>query len=128
MPRSFQALLQKACQRQIHIVAAQQDMVANSDALQHQFAVLFGDHNEAEVRRAASDVAYENEIADLDSAAPRIALAFEPSIERSLGLLEQGDVLIPGAFGSASGQFTCFFIERSRHSDQHVLLRESKFL
>ena len=35
------ALLQKARKRQVHVVAAQQDVVTNGDAFQRQFAILF---------------------------------------------------------------------------------------
>jgi hypothetical protein len=70
---SVKALLQDTCQRQVHVVVAQQYVVANSDAFQCQSAVLFGNRDEAEIRRAAADVAHENEITDLDSTGPRIS-------------------------------------------------------
>ena len=88
-------------QRQVHVVAAQQDVVANGDAFQRQFAVLFGNHNEAEIRGAAADVAHQNEVADLDSAAPAITLAFKPRVKSCLRLFQQCDLLITGLFGGA---------------------------
>ena len=99
----------------------------NGDAFERQFAVFFGNHDEAEIRGAAADVAHENEVVDLDSAAPGITLAFKPRVKGCLGFFQQRDVLIAGLFGGAPGQFTCFFVERSGHSEQHVLFRKSEF-
>jgi hypothetical protein len=102
-------------------------VVANGDAFQRQFAVLFGNHNEAEIRGAAAHVAHEDEVADLNSAAPGITLAFKPRVKGSLRLFQQRDVVITGLFGGAPGQLACFFVERSGHSEQHVLFRKSEF-
>ena len=66
----FKALLQNTRQSEVHVVAAQQYVVANSHAFQCQFAVLFRNRDEAGIRGAAANVAHENQVADLDSAAP----------------------------------------------------------
>ena len=127
MARGLKALLQNARQRQIHVVAAQQDVIANGDAFQRQVAVLLGNHDQAEIRGAAAHVAHQNEVADLDAAAPGVALAFEPRVKGCLRLFQQRDLLIAGLFGGAPGQLACFFVERSGHREQHVLFRESEF-
>ena len=126
-PDGFKALLQNARQRQVHVVAAQQDVVANGDAFQRQFAVLFGNHNEAEIRGAAADVAHQHQVADLDAAAPVITLALQPRIKSCLRLFQQRDLLIAGLFGGAPGQLAGFFVERSGNREQYVLLGESEF-
>src|SRR5580693_899288 len=84
----FKALLQKARQSQVHVVAAQQYVVANGHTLQRQFAVFFGDGDEAEICGAPADIADENEIADFDSAAPSVALALKPSVKSCLWFFE----------------------------------------
>ena len=56
--QGLKPLLQNARQRQVHVVAAQQNVVADGDAFQRQFAVLFGNHNEAEIRGASANVAH----------------------------------------------------------------------
>ena len=99
-------------------------MVAHGDPFERQFTVFLGNHDEAEIRSAAADVAHENEIVDLDSAAPGITLAFKPRVKSCLGLFQQRDVLIACLFGGAPCLFTGFFVERSRHSEQHVLFRK----
>ena len=82
LARGFKLLLQKARQRQVHVVAAQQDVVTNGDTFQCQFAVLFGNHDEAEIRSAAADVAHQNQVADFDSAAPGISLISQATRRR----------------------------------------------
>ena len=53
-------------ERQVHVVAAEQDVIADRDALEREIAVVFADENQAEVGRAAADVAHEHEIADAE--------------------------------------------------------------
>jgi len=100
-------------------------VVTNGDAFQRQFAILFGNHNEAEIRRTTADVAHQNEVAEFDAVAPGITLAFQPCIKGGLRFFEQRDVIITGLFGSAPGQFARFLVERSGHGEEHVLFRES---
>ena len=64
VPLLLEPLLQHARQREIHVVAAEQDVLADGDALEAQLAVLLGHGDQAEVGRAAADVADEHEIAD----------------------------------------------------------------
>src|SRR5262249_5730476 len=90
----FQALLQKARQRQVHVVATQQDVVADGDAFQRQFATLFGNHNKAEISRATADVAHENEVADFDAVAPGCTPAFQPSLKGRLRFFDQRVMVI----------------------------------
>src|ERR1035441_9177902 len=76
MALGFQSLLQQSRERQVHIVATQQNVIADGHAPQRQIAALFRDRNQAEIRRASTNVAYQNQIADLDSLAPTIAALF----------------------------------------------------
>ena len=56
-------------QRQVHVVAAQQDVVADRDALERQVALAVVDHgDEGEVGGAAADVADEHDVAGLQAA------------------------------------------------------------
>jgi hypothetical protein len=96
-------------------------------AFERQVTVFFGDHDKAEIRCAAADVANENEVVDLDSAAPGITLAFKPRVKGCLGFFQQRDVLVAGLLGGAPGQFTGVFVERSGYGEQHVLFRKSEF-
>src|SRR5690606_4055476 len=71
---ALQLLLQEAGERKIHIVAAEQDVIADGDAPQRQIAVLLRDRDQAEVGRPAADIADQDQVADLDALAPVIAL------------------------------------------------------
>ena len=73
MPVRLEPLLQQAREREVHVVAAEQDVLADGDALEREVAVLLGDGDQGEVGRAAADVADEDQIADVDAAAPAVA-------------------------------------------------------
>ena len=64
VPGRFEPLLQQARERQVHVVAAEQDVIADRDALERQVAVALADGDQAEVGGAAADVADQDEVAD----------------------------------------------------------------
>ena len=49
---------------QVHVVAAEQDVIADRDALQGEPAALLADRDQAEVGGAAADVADQHQVAD----------------------------------------------------------------
>src|SRR3954454_20695014 len=59
---------------EVHVVAADERVVADGDAAEGELAFLFGDADQGEVGRAASDVADEERVADLQLLAPLLAL------------------------------------------------------
>ena len=124
MAGGFEPLLEQARQRQVHVVAAEQDVLADRDALERQVAVAFADRDQAEVGRAAADVADQHEIADLHAAPPAVAERVEPGVERGLRLFEQRDLLEPRGAGGAQRQLAGLLVERRGHGQQHVLLRQ----
>ena len=56
---ALEALLHDAREREVHVVAAEQDVIADRDALEREVAVVLADRDQAEVGRAAADVAHE---------------------------------------------------------------------
>ena len=56
-------LLEMPGQRQIDIVAAQQNVFAHGHALERQFSGLLGHRDQREIRGAAADVDHQNQIA-----------------------------------------------------------------
>ena len=58
-PSLLEALLHDAREGEVHVVAAEQDVIADRDALEREVAVVLADENQAEVGRAAADVAHE---------------------------------------------------------------------
>ena len=63
-------------ERQVHVVAAEQDVIADRDPLEGERAALLADRDQREVGGAAADVADEHDVADPDLARatlPRVA-------------------------------------------------------
>src|SRR5439155_23187395 len=61
---TLEALLHDARQGEVHVVAAEQNVIANRDALEREISVVLAHQAEAEIGGAASDVAHEQEMAD----------------------------------------------------------------
>ena len=120
-----QLLLEMPRQREIDVVAAQQDVLADGDALELQLARLFGDRDEREVGGAAADVDHQDQIAHLHALAP-IGMPLDPGVEGGLRLFEQQQVLVAGLFGGLQRQLACDRVERCRHCHQNFLLRKRR--
>ena len=56
--------LDSAREREIHVVAAEQDVLADGDALKAKFAAFLGDRDQRKVGGAATDIDDEDQIAD----------------------------------------------------------------
>ena len=87
-----------AGQRQIDIVATEQNVLADRGALQLKFTALFGDGDQSEIGGAAADVDYQDQVSHSHALAP-IGVPLDPGIKGGLRLLEQQHVLIAGQFG-----------------------------
>ena len=61
LARRRQLLLDERRQREIEVVAAEQQVLADRDALERQLVVLDAGANQAEVGRAAADVADQDQ-------------------------------------------------------------------
>ena len=107
--------LQRIGQRQIHVVAAEQDVFADADALELQRAGDIGHRNQAEVRGAAADVADQDDVARRHRVAPLPAGLRGPGIEGRLRLLQQRDAAQSGGFGGLGRQVSRDLVERSGH-------------
>ncbi len=62
-------------QGEVHVVAAEQDVLADGEAVEGEVAVLLADADQGEVGGAAADVADEDDVADLHSLPPGVAVA-----------------------------------------------------
>src|SRR5262249_23062762 len=51
-------------QGEVHVVAAEEDVIADGDAVEDEVAVLLAHRDEREVGGAAADVAHEDDVAD----------------------------------------------------------------
>ena len=64
VPFSREPLRHHAGEREIDVVAAEQDVLADRDAAQRQFAVALGDGDQGEIGGAAADIDDQDEVAD----------------------------------------------------------------
>ncbi len=83
-----ETLRNRTGQRQVDVVAAQQNVLAHGHAVEREFAPALGDRDQSEVGSAAADVHHQDQIAHLHALAP-VGVAFDPGIEGGLRLFEQ---------------------------------------
>ena len=61
---------QRICEGEIHVIATEENVLANADSLEFEIAILSADGDEAEVRRASANVADQNDVAGVHLVAP----------------------------------------------------------
>ena len=119
-------------QREVHVVAAEQQVVADGDAGHLEgrragAARAARDADEREIGGAAADVADEHQGVAVgareEGLDPLGSSAIHVVVERGLGLLEQAH-REAGARGGREGQLAGDLIERGRHGEHDLLLGE----
>ena len=106
-------------QGEVHVVAADQQMVADGQPLQDQFALLLGHADQRQVGGAAADVADQQRIAQREALPPALAAIGQPGIDGRLRLFQQHEVLgQAGGQRGLAGQLPRAGVERRRHG-QH---------
>ena len=99
-----QTLVDRVRQSQIHVVAAQQDVITDRHAGQLEFALFFVDGNEREVGGSAADIDDQDDFAGPNLFAKLITHRLTPRIESGLGFLNQCDLRASSAVGGLEGQ------------------------
>ncbi len=79
--------------RQVHVVAADKQVISDRQATEHQFAVFFCDGDQREIGGAAADVAHQQRVAELEHAPPAVSGVVEPGIDGGLWLFKQHQIL-----------------------------------
>jgi hypothetical protein len=118
-PSLAEAPLDTAGEREVHVVAAEQQVIADGGALVRPRAPGLAHRDQREVRRAAADVEHQHRV-------PRRQLLLavgEPRVERRLRLLEQRRAE-PFAQRRLEGQLARHFVERRRNAQDEILVRE----
>ncbi len=82
------------------------------------------DGDQAEVGRAAADVADQDQLAGADLALPALLVRDDPAIEGGLRLLEQGDGFEPRLLGRDQRQLAGRLVERGGDGQDHLLVLE----
>ena len=108
-------------QRQIHVVAAQQDVVADRDAGQLQGALILGDRDQRQVGGTATDIDHQDDVPDPDLAAPITVAIVDPAVERRLRLLQQDQVDDADSPRRLGRQFTGGRVEGRGNRDRDLL-------
>ena len=111
LPLGLQPGLHGVGECQVHIVAAEQDVLADADAFEFELAVDVGDGDQAEIGGSATDVADEDDVAGGDEVMPGFSGLRGPGVEGGLRLLQQGDVAETGGFGGFGGEASGDLIE-----------------
>lgn len=91
-----QLLVQVVRQRQVHVIAAQQNMVAHGHPRQLHLPGLLRDRHQGKIARAAAHIDHQDHVADLDILAKTLAHRLQPGVQGRLRFLEQRDMLKPG--------------------------------
>ena len=113
-------------EREVHVVAAEHQVVAHADARQERLAILHLHFDQREVGRAAADVADEHEAGRAKLVVERFAMVEQPVVERGLRFFEQAQrrqLRHPGRF---ERQRARAFVERCGHRQHDVLLFERR--
>jgi hypothetical protein len=113
-------------QRQVHVVAAEQQVLAHRHAPRLQAAVLLAEQDGGKVAGASADVDHQHQIADRQVRAPGVTSLVEPGIKRGLRLLEQGQLIEPGRERRLHRAFSRGRIERGGHGQHHLLIPQAR--
>ena len=120
----FELLFHAAGQGKIEIVAAEQKVLADGGSLKLQLAIDQASAHQAEVGRAAADVADQNQFAIAEVfIVPLVPMAQvpcglsirrDPRIKRGQRFFEQSELVESGTAGGFDRQLTRFLIERTQ--------------
>ena len=118
-------VFQRGGQSQVHVIAAEEQMVADGDPAETEIVPLGLHLNQTEIACPAADITDEDELVCADVALPVLSVVEEPGIERSLRFLDQGDALQAGVAGRLHRQFPGHFVKGGGDRQDHVLSLEA---
>ena len=120
----FELGAQGVGEREVHVVAAEQEVLADADAFEREISAARRDGDEAEIRGAAADVADEHDVAGADLGAPIGSGLGGPGVERGLRFFEQDDVGQARGFGGFVGEVSGDFVEGGGDGEDDLALGE----
>ena len=110
-------------QRQVEIVAAEDQMIAHGHAMElHLAAFAAADADQREIGRAAADIADQNFLARLDQSFPIVLMRVNPGVKGGLRLFDQHHPRQAGQGRRFDGQFAGHLVERGRQREHEILL------
>src|SRR5450432_695686 len=102
-------------QREVEILASEQEVLADGRAFKFDVSTPDVGPYEAEVRRAASNVANQHELAVSQVLSQNVLMLRHPSVKGSQRLFQQSQVLQSCLSRRFHRQLSSFLVERSRH-------------
>src|SRR6266566_982019 len=115
-------LFYAAGQREIEILASQQQMFTDGGTFKFDLSTWDVDTYEAEVRCASSDVANQHELAVLQVSSESLVMLRHPRVKCGKRLFQQRQVLESSLPRGFHCQLARFLIERGRHSQYDFLV------
>ena len=125
MPVSLESSLDVMCQREVTVVAAEDQVIPNRHAMELHgatFTLLHAD--QCEVARPAADIAHQNLLTGRHEVTPVRRVLVDPRIEGRLRLFDQNDARQPRLLRGLHGQLASHLIERRGEREDKVLLRQ----
>ena len=108
-------------QRQVHVVATEQDVLAHSHTLQRQVAITLQHGDEGQVGSAAAHIHDEDDVAVFHLLAPVATAGLDPAVQRGLRLFKQREVLVTRCLAGLGRQLARGRVERCGNGDGDVL-------
>ena len=108
-------------QGQVHVVAAEQDVLAHGHALQLEVAVALKHGDQRQVGGAAAHVHDEDDVAIAHLLAPVAAAGLDPAVQRGLGFLQQREVVEARGLAGLGRELARGGVERGGNGDGDVL-------
>ncbi len=96
LPRVVELLLREIREREVHVVAAEQDVIADRDPFELELSVFLDGGDCGKVGRPAADVRDQDDVARVEITPPRVAARIDPGVERRLRLFEERERFDPG--------------------------------
>ncbi len=104
-----------------------QEVLADADAFEREISRARRDGDEAEIRRAAADVADEHDVAGADLGAPICSGLGGPGVKRGLRFFEEDDVGQACGFGGFVGEIARDFVEGGGDGEDDLAFRKIPF-
>ena len=126
--RNAELGLDEPGQREVEVVAAEQQVLADGGAGEVDQVALARDADEAEIAGAAADVADQHDLAVEELFARLGEVVGDPGIEGGGGLFEEGEALDAGIARGHDGEFAGFFVEGCGDGEDDVLFGQGRAL
>ena len=116
--------LQRVGEREVDVVAAEQDVFADADALQIQIAADIGHGDQAEIRRATPDVANQDDVARRHQLTPFPPRLRCPRVEGGLRFFQQNDAAKSRCLCRFGRQVSRDLVEGRGNRHHHLAIRD----